>query len=183
MRLLDTLPVDFTVSIIETDRDTNDCGFVFFNYDDILYKVNLRSKTKKKIQAEKCVHCGSKVLGIEVVTPIASSIRAKNFIAHSDEYPQAYLVARLQNGRHMTIDHKIPIAKGGSGLAKNLQPMCDRCNSKKGAKISPEYGNYEEYLQMGGKVKLSKKQRKKINKARHLLARKQALTDTTTTTH
>ena len=37
---------------------------------------------------------------------------------------------------HLEYDHIIPIAKGGSNTARNLQLLCERCNRKKGASIA-----------------------------------------------
>lgn len=36
-----------------------------------------------------------------------------------------------------TIDHVVPIAKGGLNLALNLQPLCFPCNMQKGNRIEP----------------------------------------------
>lgn len=36
---------------------------------------------------------------------------------------------------HLTVDHIIPIHKGGTNEQDNLQTLCGKCNSSKGAKI------------------------------------------------
>ena len=37
-----------------------------------------------------------------------------------------------------SVDHIIPLSRGGTNDPSNLQPMCQLCNSKKGAKINSE---------------------------------------------
>lgn len=35
-----------------------------------------------------------------------------------------------------TVDHRVPLAAGGTHDAANLQPMCKRCNSSKADRMS-----------------------------------------------
>lgn len=40
---------------------------------------------------------------------------------------------------HMTVDHKIPTARGGENRMHNLAVMCNLCNNLKGAKTLEEF--------------------------------------------
>lgn len=37
--------------------------------------------------------------------------------------------------RKLTLDHKIPVSKGGTNATENLQTMCGGCNHAKGSKL------------------------------------------------
>jgi hypothetical protein len=43
---------------------------------------------------------------------------------------------RCGSKERLEYDHIIPIAKGGSNTARNIQLLCEKCNRSKGAKIA-----------------------------------------------
>lgn len=75
----------------------------------------------------ECVVCGTK--GVHLIRGLAP-----NGGIHIDLYTEDF--------RLMTIDHIIPKSKGGSNNLDNLDPMCEKCNTKKGDK----FNNNIEYL-------------------------------------
>lgn len=42
-------------------------------------------------------------------------------------------------GIHLTVDHLVPISRGGGNDLENLSPCCDSCNSRKGALTMREF--------------------------------------------
>jgi len=48
--------------------------------------------------------------------------------------------------QNLTVDHLIPISKGGTDDLDNLLTMCGRCNFSKGAKISGFFDTHRKPL-------------------------------------
>lgn len=49
---------------------------------------------------------------------------------------------------YRTVDHKIPVSRGGETIATNLVMSCERCNSEKGFLTEEEYREYREVADM-----------------------------------
>lgn len=49
-----------------------------------------------------------------------------------------YLCLSLLSPKQITLDHVIPLSRGGSHTAGNLKVACGKCNSKKGARLLSE---------------------------------------------
>jgi len=56
----------------------------------------------------------------------------------------AYCPRILKGKRIKSIDHKIPLSRGGSNWPNNLQLVCFSCNAKKGSRTHDEFVAYLE---------------------------------------
>lgn len=61
-------------------------------------------------------------------------IKSKDWLDLCNKYGNKCLCCG-RNDVRLTLDHVIPMKKGGSNTIENVQPLCKSCNSKKGIKI------------------------------------------------
>ena len=56
-----------------------------------------------------------------------------------------YRCVRCGSKRHIAADHVVPVLLGGSSNIDNIQPLCRKCNSSKGARSCADYRNKPNY--------------------------------------
>lgn len=73
---------------------------------------------------------------IKELTPRREPIpeRVKMYVWKRDDGRCAY----CKSNKKLEYDHIIPVSKGGSNTARNIQLLCERCNRSKSAKIGLE---------------------------------------------
>jgi len=71
--------------------------------------------------------------------PIPDSVR--QYVFQRNNY-QCQSCAKTHKETQLTIDHIIPLAKGGSNDISNLQTLCLECNRKKLHHLDPRFKRY-----------------------------------------
>lgn len=70
------------------------------------------------------------------IAKLVDTLTASEWIALLEKYGYKCLKCGKQAPDIvLSIDHVVPIAKGGSNTIENVQPLCTRCNAKKFTKI------------------------------------------------
>lgn len=104
-----------------------------------------------------CSYLVAKSAGMKMVTCVLNTKRLKNIIPKNEtinnRQRKRWLLYIAQNGRcsccgkplqitdpghredYLTIDHILPVCRGGSNGLENLQGMCSRCNYIKGGEL------------------------------------------------
>lgn len=68
----------------------------------------------------------------------------------------------------LTLDHIVPLARGGTNLDSNLRTLCHSCNNQKGAKLTEEQIRYREEMIACGYCPPDGFKVKRANMSRHL---------------
>lgn len=66
---------------------------------------------------------------------------------------RCYLCDRMLGSKHVTIDHVIPLIRGGEHSYRNCRPCCRSCNSRKGHRLWSELSTL--YPAMADRLKLA----------------------------
>ncbi|KOP23539.1 HNH nuclease [Hapalosiphon sp. MRB220] len=67
----------------------------------------------------------------------------RKYVHQRDNY-QCQSCNQTHHDTHLTIDHIIPLARGGTNDISNLQTLCLTCNQQKKDKIDPRFRRYFE---------------------------------------
>jgi len=62
---------------------------------------------------------------------------------------RCYYCGREIPQRELTMDHKVPIVRGGKSAKNNVVPACKQCNSKKKHSLPLEWEEYLERIKQG----------------------------------
>lgn len=90
-------------------------GRVFSKFHQLKFNTHFLKSEKKRVGLLKCAYCGKNQL---VIRPLNKKIKT----------------------RAATVDHFLPISKGGERFdVNNLVVACESCNQKKANKVYPKY--------------------------------------------
>lgn len=76
-------------------------------------------------------------IGLRFAGKINMSQLSNLFVQHS--YSCYYCTFQSTDLREMTIDHVVPMSKGGDNHIRNIVPCCLKCNKRKKARSESEY--------------------------------------------
>lgn len=109
------------------------------NRDEIL-KRNRRNYEKTKSERSKVIKRWKQLNPDKVQAGYEN--RRKNLVGKitGEEWREiknkyGNVCLRCGTSKRLSIDHVIPISKGGTNTVDNIQPLCGKCNSTKGTKI------------------------------------------------
>lgn len=90
-------------------------------------------RNKKWIQDNRAAHRGIQHRRRARIRGSGGNYTAKEWLALCAEHGFRCLCCGEQ--KPLTVDHVIPIVRGGSNTISNIQPLCKRCNNKKYDKV------------------------------------------------
>lgn len=121
-----TVEIDDVLDFVPLTKDSELPGKKeFFGENVKLTSHRYKVYATKGVQ---CAHCGLKGIYFALEQSIVQNTKKYHF--------NLYAIDRYGDEVMMTVDHIIPKAKGGSDSLDNKQPLCFKCNNKKGDKLA-----------------------------------------------
>lgn len=118
----------YTITEFDIDNVLDNIGKnKVFNYNGYKFKLDHVRYRVFKEKGVVCKCCGK--------TGVIALLQFNDYYGVHINF---YYITGANAFKLMTIDHTIPASLGGTTTVANLEPMCTRCNSKKGAKINIE---------------------------------------------
>lgn len=88
---------------------------------------------------------------IKVERSKARNLRKTRWWQQKTSSGSCYYCGRKVGYANLTMDHIIPLARGGRSTKDNLVPCCKECNNKKKGSLPVEWEEYLETLDKSGK--------------------------------
>lgn len=103
---------------------------------DVLIRHNeyIREYSREWAKANAARHVATVQKRRAALQNATGSFTAEEFQSLCERYNNICL--RCKQTKPLTVDHVIPISKGGSNTISNIQPLCKSCNSIKGTKTT-----------------------------------------------
>ena len=80
---------------------------------------------------------------------IARELRDSSWWRSKTASGKCYYCGEIFKPSELTMDHKIPISRGGTSEKINIVPACKECNNKKKYMLSIEWDEYMDKLKGG----------------------------------
>lgn len=80
----------------------------------------------------------------------ARELRASQWWKRKRSSGICYYCGRKFRAKELTMDHIVPIARGGRSVSGNVVPACKECNSKKKYLLPVEWEEYLESVKSSG---------------------------------
>ncbi|RLC88792.1 MAG: hypothetical protein DRJ03_01700 [Chloroflexi bacterium] len=73
--------------------------------------------------------------GLPIHPPFKWPFRGQKHLARMVFERDKYRCQYCGTWKNLTVDHIVPVSKGGSDDVNNLQTLCNECNARKGARL------------------------------------------------
>jgi len=121
-----TVEVAQVLDFVPIDKESKLPGRKEFFGENV--KITSHRYVTYAVKGIQCAHCGLKGTFFALEQSLAQNTKKWHF--------NLYAINKYGEEVMMTVDHVVPLAKGGPDVLENKQCLCFYCNNKKGDKYS-----------------------------------------------